>query len=283
MTLIAHVSDTHFDGSAASADRARRVAGYLAAMDPVPDAVVHTGDVADRGRQEEYAQAAGFFGVLRDAGIGALGAVPGNHDDRAAFRAGLAAACSGTAPLSPERAQRAPAAGRPGEEDGAAPAGSPPLAGVLDVPGDPGAAVVLADVSVPGKPWGAFTAESLERLDADLSAARPGAYLAVALHHHPVDLGIAYVDEIRLRGEERFAAVLDRHPRVAAVLCGHAHTPAATRFAGLPLLAAPSVAPPIRMEREPAWSPEGLDAPPPMLALHGIAFDGRVTTHVRAA
>ena len=35
-------------------------------------------------------------------------------------------------------------------------------------------------------------------------------------------------DTIRLAGEDRLAAVISRRPQVVAILCGHAHTAAAT-------------------------------------------------------
>ena len=69
----------------------------------------------------------------------------------------------------------------------------------------------------------------------------PGAPALVCLHHYPVPLHTALADTIRLAGEDRLAAVISRHPQVVAVLCGHAHTAAATTFAGRPLLVAPGV------------------------------------------
>jgi hypothetical protein len=66
---------------------------------------------------------------------------------------------------------------------------------------------------------------------------------------------------------------------VAAVLTGHAHTAAASTFAGRPLIVGPAVTWTLRM----AW--EG-DAPadreqPPGLAYHVLDDDHRLTTHYR--
>ena len=44
------------------------------------------------------------------------------------------------------------------------------------------------------------------------------------------------MDPIRLLDGDALAAVIDRHPHVVATLVGHAHTMAATTFAGRPLL-----------------------------------------------
>jgi Icc protein len=75
--------------------------------------------------------------------------------------------------------------------------------------------------------------------------------------------------------------VLHRHPQVVAVLCGHAHTPAATTFAGRPLLAAPGVVSTLRFPWEPGDAVLDHDLPP-ALAYHVIDDDRGVTTHYRA-
>ncbi|MFW5419316.1 phosphodiesterase [Nocardiopsis sp. CNT-189] len=244
MLVLAHISDTHLDGGGRSAERVRRVMGHIRALERPVDAIVHTGDVVDVGLPEEYRQAAE---ELR-ADVPVL-LCPGNHDARAPFREFL---------LGEEPA------------DG-------PVDGVHRVGG---ALVAVCDTSVPGEHWGRLADTTLDRLEKALAAAPADAPVVIALHHHPADLGIPYVDDIRQRDEHRLAALIERYPQVAAVLCGHAHTPAATAFAGRPLLVAPSVAPPLRMPWEPA-PPTGDDAPPPMLALHLIGDDGRITTHFR--
>ena len=56
-TLIAHVSDTHFGGPADARRRADAVIAHLLALDPRPDVLLVSGDVADHGLPEEYAEA----------------------------------------------------------------------------------------------------------------------------------------------------------------------------------------------------------------------------------
>lgn len=56
----------------------------------------------------------------------------------------------------------------------------------------------------------------------------------------------------------RVVEPITRHPNVAAILCGHAHTPAAATFAGRPLLVAPGVTSTVR----PLWETgDGTDDP----------------------
>lgn len=79
--IVAHVSDLHLDGTGPRRERAQRVAGYLRALAPAPDAVVVTGDVADHGDPAEYAEAADVLDGLDPL------VVPGNHDDPGALAA----------------------------------------------------------------------------------------------------------------------------------------------------------------------------------------------------
>ncbi len=107
----------------------------------------------------------------------------------------------------------------------------------------------------------------------------------VAFHHPPVPLHTPHVDGIRQFGEERLAALADRHPHLTAFLVGHAHTAAATTFAGRPLLVAPGVVSALRLP----WENAGAENPhvrldlPPALAFHVLGEDGRLTTHYRTA
>ena len=106
-----------------------------------------------------------------------------------------------------------------------------------------GAVLALCDSVVPGQDGGYLDDETLDWLDAVLSD-DPGAPALVCLHHYPVPLHTELADTIRLAGEDRLAAVISRHPQVVAVLCGHAHTAAATTFAGRPCWSPRAYCPP---------------------------------------
>ena len=88
-----------------------------------------------------------------------------------------------------------------------------------------------------------------------------------------------FVDRIRQFGAGRLAAVIERYPQVVALLCGHAHTPAVTTFAGRPLLIAPGVVSTsmLPFETEAIVDP----AQPPMIAFHLLDDDRHLTTHYR--
>ncbi|MFB7605140.1 metallophosphoesterase [Streptomyces gardneri] len=250
MIVIAQVSDIHVDGEQRSVDRTRAVMRYLEELPYDLAAVLVTGDIADHGTADEYA-------VVRELlkSRHPLLVCPGNHDDRAAFREGLLPEDTETRPDAPvNQALR-------GE----------------------GFVVALCDSSVPGKDEGFLEDETLEWLDGVLAATPHETPVLVAFHHPPVPLHTPYVDGIRQFGTERLAALADRHPHLTAFLAGHAHTAAATTFAGRPLLVAPGVVSALRLP----WENPGPDSPhvhldlPPALAFHILDEDGGLTTHYR--
>lgn len=75
MARIAHLSDLHF-----GAHDPKLVEAVVERIDrEKPDLVVISGDFTQRARTEQFEEACGFLGQLRDAGHEVLG-VPGNHD-----------------------------------------------------------------------------------------------------------------------------------------------------------------------------------------------------------
>ena len=202
------------------------------------DAVLVSGDIADHGEPAEYAEARELLKSPHR-----VLTCPGNHDVRGPYESVLL--------------------GRP--SSGGAVNEAHDVAGVL---------VAMCDSSRPGRPDGLLDEQTLAWLDGVL-ADRPA---LVCFHHPPATMHQPMIDEILLTDPDRLAAVLDRHPGVVAVLCGHAHTAAATTFAGRPCHVAPGVVSTLRL---PAEHADDLDyALPPAVALH--VLDGtRLTTHYR--
>ena len=247
MIVIAHLSDTHIDGGHRSYGRTRAVMDYLEDLPYDLDAVLVTGDIADHALPAEYERARALLASRHPVMI-----CPGNHDERAAFRQFLL--------------------------------GQPPSAApVNQVHRTDGFVIALCDSSVPGKDEGFLEDETLAWLEDVLAQAPAGVPVLVGFHHPPTTLHVPFVDGIRQFGAERLAALTDRHPNLAAFLCGHAHTPAATTFAGRPLRVAPGVVSTLRLPWEHHAHPEDyvhLDQPP-ALAFHVLDDEGRLTTHYR--
>ncbi|MBW5480821.1 metallophosphoesterase [Streptomyces bambusae] len=247
MIVIAHLSDVHCDTDPRAAARTRAVMAYLDDLPYDLDAVLVSGDIADRGLPEEYEEAREALRTRHPVVV-----CPGNHDDRGAFRQGMLGRLPGPAPVN-------------------------------QVLRGTGFVLAVCDSSVPGKDEGLLEDETLAWLDGVLDETPRTTPVLVAFHHPPVELYAPYVDGIRQFGEERLAELAARHPHLTAFLCGHAHTAAATTFAGRPLLVAPGVVSTLRLPWERQDGPEHhvhLDEPP-AVAFHVLDGDGRLTTHYR--
>lgn len=247
MFVIAHVSDVHIDDEARSLARTRAVMDYLEDLPADLDAVVITGDIADHGLLSEYDVAREALASRHPVMI-----CPGNHDIRAPFREGLLGMAASSAPINQSwRSENL--------------------------------VIALCDSSVPGKDEGYLDDDTIDWLEEELLRTPDTTPVLVGFHHPPTQLHIPFIDGIRQFGEERLAQLADRHPNIVAFLCGHAHTAAATTFAGRPLLVAPGVVSTLRLpweRRAHADDHVTLDQPP-ALAFHVLDDSLRLTTHYR--
>jgi 3',5'-cyclic AMP phosphodiesterase CpdA len=242
MIVLAHVSDIHIDDQR-SLERASRVMRYLDNLSGTIDAILVTGDLADHGLPEEYDEVAKLFVNRRP-----VLHCPGNHDIRRPYHEILLQETGGDAPINQAHHVA-------------------------------GAVFAMCDSSIPGQADGYLADETLDWLESVLRDAGE-APVFVCFHHPPVILHVPFVDRIKQNGEDRLVALLGQFSNVVAVLCGHAHTGAATTFAGLPLLVAPGV---VSTSVLPWESHEIVDLEmPPAIAFHVLDNDRRLTTHYRA-
>jgi 3',5'-cyclic AMP phosphodiesterase CpdA len=206
---IAHLSDPHLARGPLAAQPAANLAdaiGRVLAVEPRPDCIVITGDLADTGHPEEYAA---LHAILRRCPV-PVHLMPGNHDDPDALIARF-----GDTPflgdgLSTKYAVQYPEA-----------------------------TIVVADSWLPEDPAGELGPDQLSWIDRTL-AARPQVPAFVCLHHPPLALGIPFLDGIMLTDAAEFADVIRRHPHVVRVLTGHVHRTVSAMFAGTVLAVAPS-------------------------------------------
>ncbi|GAA2641510.1 phosphodiesterase [Dactylosporangium fulvum] len=203
MALIAHLSDPHITTGPLAAEPAAglyRALTRVLALEPRPDCVVITGDLADRGEVGEYAA---FRQILDHYPI-PVHLAAGNHDRREPLLTTLG------------------------------------LSATTHVADHPGFSVVVLDSLAPElADGGRLGAEQLDWLDRTL-AERSGVPVFVGLHHPPVRVGIPGMDEIRLVDGDALAGVVARHPNVVRVLAGHLHRVVTAGFAGTTLTVAPS-------------------------------------------
>jgi 3',5'-cyclic-AMP phosphodiesterase len=207
--VVAHVSDTHLlagdarqYGAIDTVQHFRAALERLTRIDPPPQAIVVTGDLADLGEPDAYRLLRGLVEPFAD-GIGAQVVwCMGNHDDRTTYSRELF-----------------------GEESDAA------QDRVYDVAG---LRIVSLDTSVPGWHHGELTDEQLDWLRGVLAIpAEHGTILA--LHHPPIPSPLVPAAEIiELLDTDRLAAVL-RGSDVRAILGGHYHFTSHSTFAGIPV------------------------------------------------
>ena len=251
--LVAQVSDPHVSlpgtilfGGYDPAAALTAVLIRIARLDPRPDLVIFTGDLTENGRPEEYAH---FLRLLRGVET-PMAAVPGNHDRRDAF----AEALRGSA---------------------VAIDGDPSSGLQIEIDLGPLRILGLDTLALEGESAGALDGIRLGWLARRLEEAA-GAPALIFMHHPPILTGLASMDLWRLADPEALAAIVERHPNVLRVCCGHAHRAVERRFAGTVCGVCPSVAWAV-----PLFEP-GVRAPlvrqAPAFQLHRLT-EGALVTH----
>ncbi|MCI4666131.1 MAG: metallophosphoesterase [Neomegalonema sp.] len=222
--------DTAFLPAATAADGLRRAIEHihlLAERVDGIDAVIHTGDLVDHGDADEYERFNELIAALKLP----FYALPGNHDRREGMRA---------AGLAPEAAP----------EEG-------PIRCGLDF--GPVRALLLDDV-VPGASHGEMGAAQIDWAAAELdAAAQAGRPAIVFTHHPPFPSGVGYMDAIRMRDGETFAAMLAAQPNLTLFACGHHHRAIITRIGAAPAMAAPAVGGVLAVDFRPDAAPIGTE------------------------
>jgi 3',5'-cyclic AMP phosphodiesterase CpdA len=251
--LVAQVSDLHM-----MAPGVRGLAGYdpaaalaavlarVATLVPRPELVLLTGDLTEHGDPAEYA-------ALRTLLAGCdlpMVAIPGNHDRRDAFAAGLA----GT-----------------GVEIGTLPF----LHLVVEAVGL--RLIALDTLAKAGDDVGEMCGTRLDWLASRLAEA-PDQPTMIFMHHPPFAIGIDFMDEIACADGTAMEAIVARHPQVRRVACGHVHRPVMLDWGGTVAGTCPSVAPAVALDLAPNAPPRMVPYPPGF-QLHRWTGAGEIVTH----
>lgn len=231
--LLVQLSDPHItrpgrliSGRVDTAAALRHAVDRVLQIRPRPVAVLLTGDLVDAGHPDEYAQLRHLLQPLLDAAL-PLALLPGNHDARRPLQAAFA--------------------GLDGVHCGAP--GAPALQYALDLPGP--LRLVVLDSLMDGRPEGGLDDGRLAQAQA-LLAARPDVPTIVALHHPPHASGLAVMDGMSLRhGLAGFEALIQAHPQVQRVVCGHLHRMTLGHIAHAPVISAPSTAHQLALDLRP--------------------------------
>ncbi len=224
--LLVQISDTHIDepgtlvyGSFDTATALQKTVNAINAMDPAPDLVLHTGDIASHGSVPRYEA---FREIIETLSV-PFALMPGNHDDRQA----LETVFGGTPDL---------------------PASGEFLQYVIE---DYPVRIVCCDSVIVGDPAGEMCPARLSWLD-DRLAEAPDRPTIVALHHPPFYAGMTGSSSKGLkRGGAEMADVIKRHKQVVRILAGHVHRPITAAFGGTIAFAGPTTCYPFGLDMGP--------------------------------
>jgi Icc protein len=207
--FVLHFSDTHFVGPDALLYSKVDAQGHLAeilaelhASGARPEAIIFTGDLADKGDPKAYEK----LRAMVEPAAAAMGAeviwVMGNHDNRAAFRASLLDQLPSMKPIDR----------------------------VYDVNG---LRIITLDSTVPGSHYGEVTPAQLDWLAEELSSPAPHGTI-LAMHHPPVPSVLDLAVMVELRDQASLAEVIQGSD-VRSIIAGHLHYSSTAMFAGVPV------------------------------------------------
>ncbi|MER1997433.1 MAG: phosphodiesterase [Arthrobacter sp.] len=207
--FILHLSDTHLLAGPAPLygavdSRANLLSLFerLAAAERKPEAIVFTGDLADKGEPEAYDELRSIVEPAAEAMGAQVIWVMGNHDKRPHFKERLLGEAPDMAPMDR----------------------------VYEVNG---LRIITLDSTVPGYHHGELSDAQLSWLRSELRTPAPDGTI-LALHHPPVPSVQDLTVLVELRHQRDLAAAVEGSD-VRAVIAGHLHYSTFTTFAGIPV------------------------------------------------
>jgi 3',5'-cyclic AMP phosphodiesterase CpdA len=214
--LIAQITDSHLRSDGVllhdcidTVTALANAVDHVNRLDPPPDVVLATGDLADTGLEQDYA-------LLRrqlDRLAMPYFVIPGNHDERPAMHRAFA-------------------------DKGYFPATDTFLHYVVEsFP----LRLIGLDTVIPGEIGGGLCPARLGWL-AERLAEAPERPTLIFMHHPPFATGIRFMDQPPFEGAEALKDILLRHAQVREVICGHIHRAIHAAWAGTIVAVAPSTA-----------------------------------------
>ncbi|KQR04853.1 3',5'-cyclic-nucleotide phosphodiesterase [Arthrobacter sp. Leaf141] len=207
--FLLHLSDPHLLGGpdplygvVDSEARLIQLFEEVKASGARPEAVIFTGDLADKGDPDAYTKLRAIVEpACEELGAKIIWAM-GNHDNRANFRRGLL--------------------DQPGTDE--------PVDHSYFIEG---LRVITMDTTVPGFHHGELSPDQLDWLARELETPAPDGTI-LALHHPPVPSVLDLSVLVELRDQASLAAVV-RNSDVRTILAGHLHYSTTASFAGVPV------------------------------------------------
>lgn len=222
----------------------RRALNAIAKLRPLPDCIIATGDLTQNGTLAEYQR---LREILEAHARVPTYLLPGNHDRSAPLRSVF---------WDHKYLHQS--------EDG-----------ILYTIERAALRIVALDSSDDRGSAGHLNEARLEWLSRRLRE-RPDTPTIVAMHHPPFPTGIGPFDRQEFGGREELGRIVQMHPQIRRIICGHVHQPLAGAWHGTTAVTAPSTAPTLSLHpRAPglSWEPGGF-------LLHRHDRNGGVSTAV---
>ncbi|MCE0493392.1 3',5'-cyclic-AMP phosphodiesterase [Vibrio salinus] len=244
---LLQITDTHLfvddDGSLLGVNTTESFAAVVEAILEKPidfSAILATGDISQDHTQESYQKFIQGIKPLKKTCFW----LPGNHD----YRRNMASALP-----------------------------APQIKCVPHILAGDSWQIILLDSQVEGVPHGHLKPEQLTLLDRLLSE-YPEKHALVLMHHHPVFVGSAWLDQHALKENHNFWQVVAKHKHaVKAVVCGHVHQNMDKIVDGIRVIATPSTC----VQFKPESDDFALDLLSPGWREFRLFDDGSIETEVK--
>jgi Icc protein len=135
--------------------------------------------------------------------------------------------------------------------------------------------IILLSSRVPFEERGELPEPELQRLE-KLLAVKQDSPVMVMMHHQPVPIGSAWLDQYKVANSDRFFSIIDRHPNVKGVAWGHVHQDFYMRRGELQLFATPSTC----VQFKPRNDDFAVDTVMPGYRVFELHDDGKIDTQV---
>ncbi len=179
----------------------------LNSMDPVPDILVVSGDLANHGNEKDYRRVKDLFSTLKMPYY----IVVGNHDQRSSLRSIFS-------------------------EHDYMNTGSEYIQYALE---DLPLRIIAIDTLAVGSHRGLMDEERLRWLDKKL-AENTEKPTMIFMHHPPFETGMPYPDSLGMDGKEELGQIIEKYSNIEAVASGHTHREATLRWRGTIAYTTPS-------------------------------------------
>lgn len=136
--------------------------------------------------------------------------------------------------------------------------------------------IVLINTWIANAADGEINNEQLAEID-KLLTAHSQHHALLCLHHHPVSVGSAWLDQVGLRDSKDFQACVARHANVRGVLWGHVHQELDRVINNVQYMSTPSTC----SQFLPNSDNFAVDNKPPGYRTLELLPDGRIVTHVK--